>query len=449
MMNRFVSNRLCLAFCLFPLSLVAATAYGGNDTGNSKFEVAEIVKLQQRVRAAAADRRALEAYEKSGTEVTHWVEDAAPPSPENAAILYYQAFLLRPDPNEAIREKIHDIFFDAEPDKQLRIYLGHCLPMIRIAERASRIPKCSWAIQQDFEPRFSAKDLHNQVSYLRDVLLVDARTLAADGHYHAALERCLTVRRLARHLSNSSNDGVVLLSRSPDAMALRMIRRVLGIMPPDADMLSWFRGQLAVVQGVQLAFAETLRADFISFLHQMRTNPIRLRHLRHWLTENAEDRQAQAVVQNLTDEELLARVQKPFPSFFDSIFRIAGSEITYEQKLSQMQGLVNSLNETGEADPIVEYAVYISGVPAMIDRVYPLQVGHQAHINATKVAVEVYIVVAGTGKLPHKLPPDLPEDPFTGKDFVYEITDEGFSIRCQGEEFLRRKNKFLEFNIRR
>jgi len=74
---------------------------------------------------------------------------------------------------------------------------------------------------------------------------------------------------------------------------------------------------------------------------------------------------------------------------------------------------------------------------------------HKACVNGTKAAVEVYLVLAKTGKLPDKLPDYLPKDPFTGRDFGYEKTDEGFALRCQDEEFLTRKKKQLEFKVQR
>jgi len=63
--------------------------------------------------------------------------------------------------------------------------------------------------------------------------------------------------------------------------------------------------------------------------------------------------------------------------------------------------------------------------------------------------VEVYLALANAGQLPEKLPDHLPKDPFTGRDFIYEITDEGFALRCQGKDFLNRKYRLLEFKIKK
>lgn len=448
-MNRFVSNRNGVLNCLLLIALSVVEVFGGTKEKTPKPEIPEIVKLQQRVRAAAKERRAEEAYEKRNSEITHWVEDTAPPHPDNAALLYYQAFLLQPDLDLATSHKIDDVIRGAQADRQVRTYLGHCLPMIEMAEVASRIPQCTWGIRQGRGPGFDRLFLSLSVHHLQNILLVDARTLAADGHYRAALERCLTVRRFARHLGEDSK--LNLLARNPDLMALRTVQHVLNVMPPDADILTWFRGQLAVVQGTPLSFTKKIQLDFRSCLNHMRTSPIALRYIRKQLVEKAEDEQSKENVRNLTDEQILSSAREPFPRFFDSIFRILDSEMTYEQKCAQIQRLINKLKQEDGTDPVVAYVINWSGIDGMIEppsRQYPFYVGCQAHFNGIKAAVEVYLVLAKTGRLPEKLPDHLPKDPFTGRDFVYEITDEGFALRCQDEEFLRRKNKWLEFKVK-
>jgi hypothetical protein len=395
--------------------------------------------------AAAKDRSAEKEYAQRNAEIAARIEDIDPPNPDNAALLYYQAFLLRPEPNEAVVEKIHDIFFDAQPDRQIRIYLGHCLPMIRMAEIASRIPQCTWGIAP--ERILSERALGTNVSYLYQILLVDARTLAADRRYRAALERCLTARRLARHLGEDPE--LELLARSPDFMALRAIRHVLGVMPAESDILTWLRGQLAVVPGPPLSFAETLRTQAKRRLNHMRTTPVFLRHFRNLAIKEANSEQAKQNIRESTDEQFLSRVRKEFGHVTETIFRIVDSDMTYEQKRAQLQSSIGKLVKDNDAHPIMSVAISAAGIGMddELDRHYPFLVGHQAHINGIKAAVEVYLVLAQTGRLPEKLPDYLPKDPFTGRDFVYEITDEGFALRCQGEEFLRRKNQFLEFRV--
>jgi hypothetical protein len=444
-----------VVFCLLLLAIGAVTLPGGINKEVPKSYVEKSLKLEKsmkalrRAAATAKERHAYEAYEKRDTKTTPWMEDAELQNPDNAALLYYQAFLLRPDPDTTTSQKIDDVLRGGQADRQVRTYLGHCLPMIQMAEIASRIPQCTWGIWHGPGPRFGWKDLHSEVNNLKDILVVDARILAADGHYRAALERCLMLRRFAHHLSDSNVSGIILISWSVDKVALHTAQHVLGVMPPNTDILTWFRGQLALKQGVPLLLPETLQANFKSYLNHMRTQPSFLARLRDRLVERAEDEQAKENTRNLTDAQILSRASEGFLRFFDSIFQIVDSEMTYEQKCAQMQRLINKLKDGDSTEQIVELVMPLSGTNPMARGKYPFQIGHVAHINGIKASVEVHLVLAKTGQLPKTLPDGLPKDPFTGRSFVYEITDEGFALRCQGEDFQGRGKQVLEFKVKR
>ena len=69
--------------------------------------------------------------------------------------------------------------------------------------------------------------------------------------------------------------------------------------------------------------------------------------------------------------------------------------------------------------------------------------------NALKTALEIYIIAAQTGQLPDSLPGGLPQDLFSGKDFEYEKTSEGFILRCQGKELGKDEIHEYEFKVKK
>lgn len=437
-MNRFVPNKKCVVFCLLSLALRTVPAFGG--TG------AEVPKPTDAGRAikAAEDRRAYEAYEKRNAEITPWMEDCAPPNPGNAALLYYQAFLLRPEPNDAMQ---YEIYPDTEPTRQIRAYMGHCLPVIEIVEIASRMPGCIWGVWP--ERRLSLVALRREIGRIENILLVDAKTLAVDGHYHVALERCLIVRRLARHLSDDPE--LYIYATGFDKPALYKIRDVLGVMPPDVETLMWLRGQLAVVQVLSRPFGEVLKARAGRLLDHVRTTPVSLSFYKNLVVEEVEGERAKEDARNLTDEQFLSIARKGLQCFTDSVLRILDSEMPYEKKIAQIDRFFDEPLEDDSNDLLVE-AVISAMTPTIggeVTRGYPFRVVHEAHVNGVKAAVEVYLEVAKTGNLPEKLPDHLPKDPFTGRDFIYEITNEGFALRCQSEGFPMYMNKWLEFKVQK
>lgn len=103
------------------------------------------------------------------------------------------------------------------------------------------------------------------------------------------------------------------------------------------------------------------------------------------------------------------------------------------------------MTEDTAADPITKEIIHSFYIGGPIARFYQSQVEHIAYVNGTKAAVEVYLIAAKTGKLPEKLPDYLPKDPYTGRDFIYEKTDDGFVLHCQSDNFRGRKEYMLRW----
>ena len=456
-MNRLVATRTVMVLCLCVNALVFATSLDGSgkegpegivELERGLEEWLRVFGLDHTSMAAAENKLAEKQYKERGAEITSWTKDASFPNPDNAALLYYQAFLLRPEPNMATSEKIMDVLRGAESDRRIRTYLGHCLPMIRLVETASQIPQCTWGLWNGPEPDFRKYDLVIQMRRLRLILEVDARVLSADGHYRAALARCLTMRRLAQHI-NDNTTFMRLASISLDATALRTAKHVLGAMSPDVDALMWFRGQLVGIQGAPVTFAEILQAEFEATLYCVRSDPVLLAKLRNQLVEKGKDKQIKESARDLTDEQLVSQIREPYARFLNSVVGIIGKDMSYKQKYTQMRALTDKLMEEYVSDPVVDPVILRCDPETRVDEMYPRLIGHAALCNGLGAAFEIYLIVAETGRLPEKLPEYLPKDPFTGRDFVYEITDEGFALRCQGEEFLSGKSRWLEFKVRR
>ena len=65
---------------------------------------------------------------------------AYPPDPNNAALLYYQAFISLPTGQEQARGLVEDLPYGVDPNDQIRQYLRQCQPAIDLAVAASEIP---------------------------------------------------------------------------------------------------------------------------------------------------------------------------------------------------------------------------------------------------------------------------------------------------------------------
>jgi hypothetical protein len=371
---------------------------------------------------------------------------ALPPDPDNAALLYYQAFLLRPQPEDATEAQVSKVLRGAEPDDNVRQYVRFCRETIELAEAAGQMPKCDWGMRYSQGFRVPSPPPLQHASALTSLLEVSAAVLATDGHYRAALARCLTIRRFARHIGD---DRLPLhgASVSFDGSSLRAIRHVLGRMPPDADTLAWLESQLAAVQGSAESPARALEMDLELGLQTMRADPNIVAAVRDQLVERAKDNSAKDAIRSLTDEKVVARARDPYAEFLGSALRAMDSNMLYEKKYAEIQRLIKDLKEKFGNDPAARQV--ITGSADLLVGFYSLQVRHRASSNALKAAIEIYLAMAKTGRLPSTLPDYLPKDPYSGQDFEYQTTAESFVLRCRVKAIDDNKVWQYEFKVRR
>jgi hypothetical protein len=371
-----------------------------------------------------------------------------PPDPDNAALLYYQAFLIRPEPDYDAWWSINEVLRGADPNDTLREYLNlrECRKTIEFTEAAAQLPHCDWGIRYSQGIGADLSLLAN-VRPLSFLISADARVLATDGDYQAALNRCLTIRRIAGHVGD---DAILnyLVSLAMDGVAHKCTQYVLGCMPPNVETLTWLRGRLVVVRDVIPSLARALDMDFELSLQSISTGPEILESLREYLAEKTDDENTRVEILSLTDEEIIDIVRETYANFLDSVFHVMDSEMIYEEKILEIQKLEEKFIDEYITDttPWSLAVLFLAG-STTVDEQYNIKVRNTAQFNALKAAIEIYLIKAQTGRLPETLPDGLPKDPFSGQDFGYEITEEGFTFHSQGKDFEGRGAQLLEFKV--
>ncbi|MHC4581866.1 MAG: hypothetical protein ACYS14_10445, partial [Planctomycetota bacterium] len=317
-----------------------------------------------------------------------------------------------------------------------------CDESFEIIEAAARIRQCDWGIR--YSEGLGEDYPLNELDVLSRLLCADGLILAADGYYRAALGRCLASRELGAHIGDDTL-GLYLVSLQADRRGQACIRRILGSTPPDAETLTWLQDQLASVRGAPQSPTNALKIDFEMALQSLRTNPKILARIRDRLVQQAEGESAQKRMRNLTGEELVALAQEPYAAFLDSALRVMEGEAPHEEKYEAIESLTRKLKDEFSSDPGAHQITAAQAGDVL--RLYRLRVTDTSRVNALRVAMAVYLEKGRTGQLPAKLPDGLPKDPYSGQDFLYEGTEEGFVLRCQVKPFDKHRIQRFEFKV--
>ncbi len=348
-----------------------------------------------------------------------------PPDPDNAALLYYQAFLLCPEPDDATKALIEKVPYGREPNAAIREYLRarECRLAIQYAEKAAQLRDCDWGPWYSLGFRDPSPHLAS-ARFLSRVLHVDARVLAADGQYRAAFERCLTIRRLAKHIDPEKPYSYACAT-GIEFIAQRCISQILGSMPPDVETITWLKNQLASVAPVSRSIARAVQVDLELALQTMHVDDSSMELLRRELVEAADSKSA-TDIQSLSNEELLALIRDPYMEFLDSSLQVIASGLPYEKTYAEIEKLKNALRKEPN-NPVVGRMAEILSMPGC----YIAQVRYDARRAAFSVALELYLEKAKTGQLPERVPDGLPKDPYSNEDFIYIVAEDGFVLRSR------------------
>ena len=364
---------------------------------------------------------------------------------DNAAPLYYQAFLLTPYLDIEEQEFVNAMRQSRKNVAVLRKYTEKYQYTIQLLEDASRLPHCNWAV------RSSPGDLSSEVRLrlttrfrnVAELIRAHAYVLAADGDYRAAFSKCLMVRRMAWHVGDDPpfhfEPGLLLGYRS---ITSRDIRKILEIMPPDEKILRWLSEQLAEESRISDVALIRLKQSYEVWLRE--DAPVVIPDIRRKLAEKAADETQKQKALALTDEAILKQVREPFEKFHQFVADTLNNNMSYEQKVDRYESLITEYEaQTNKGNPVMIPSMlsFPSGVPA----VYNYVAYDDRLCNAYEAAVKIYLLRAPTGRLPQKLPDRLPKDPITGENFKYKVTDDGFVL---GHQYMHAGVTYEEFRFK-
>jgi len=365
--------------------------------------------------------------------------------PDNAALLYYQAFLLYEKPDEAT-DKMLNQFRHGEiaANEAITKHIEQNRRTIDTVVRAANTDKCDWGYDYSLGAELTMPNLA-QVRQLAFLLSTDARWLAGQGDYPTALDRCATLRKMALHICDKMLISY-LVGIALDTVANRTAENVLGLMPGDVDTLNRFKSGLTQTEEQFPSLASCLAQEVQVCAATM--NKDKMHAIPDMAREAGEDPSTGLLIERLTqgDEAFFERNRNHWFSSMAKVRNVLESKVPYPEMLAKLDDLGKQLGEEMKGNPDATLTALSLSLPT-VRRIYELTVRKQTHLNALKTAIDLYVIKAETGQLPDTLPANSAPDLFSGKPFAYTKTTGGFILRCQGREDLDR-DKVREFEFK-
>jgi hypothetical protein len=350
-----------------------------------------------------------------------------PPDPNDAALLYYQAVLACPPAEDSLRDALNRVLAGAEPSEAVKEYVANCEQAIRLVEAAGKTPACDWDIT-DASGESPFANLAVKVQTLALVLGAEAAMNASSGDYRTALRRCVLMCRAASHGGGTQPNPLAVIF---EGTAHRVVRYVLGLMPPDIETLTWLKRELVSTRVAPPDFVEALRADIEFILRSVASDGRIMTLLRGDILKHG-DESMKAEIERMSDGQILDLVCQSQTGFLTEARQIVESNLPYPDVHAQLERLEQKIEKQGKDNP----GIALLSITSMgrMAQFYAARVRRQAYANALEVALELYLEAARTGRLPRRLSNNWPRDPLTGEDFDYEITKTGFALRSRNRD---------------
>ena len=360
--------------------------------------------------------------------------------PDNAALSYYQAFLLYEKPDETTSKMLTD-FRNGKigANEAIEQYIEKNRQVLDFLIAAADTPNCDWGF--DYSKGFELT-MPNLAQLRRATYLIEAeaKLLAEKGDYKMALERCLSIHKMALHAADKTLVSY-LVAIAISARANGAIQSILKETPEDSEILYRLKEQF-----IQIDDKFPLLKDCIVYEGQV-------------CAATMQKEKIQAIVKMTSDgvtsdQKIAERILSADDDFFkrnrdywfksiDTYKTTLESGLPYPQTCMKLGELGQKIIQEAEENP--DATLTSISLPAL-GKIYDIAVRRKTHSNAIRAAIEIYIIKAKTDRLPDKLPAALPGDLFSGKDFKYEKTRDGFVLHCQGKDL--GKNKIYEYEFK-
>lgn len=367
-----------------------------------------------------------------------WTVPAEAYPPDNAAVLYYQAFMLY-DASAEAKSMLDDYRQGLiGPDGKVEEYLADNKRIIDMVLDATQIEHCDWGLDYSQGTEVLLPP-HHQARDIFFLIAAEARMQADKGDWKSGLEHCMAMYRMARHL-NERPLICYIVGIAINAANHKCVTQILSAMPPETETLTWLQTELTHLDEQPFSIGPVLQWKRQAAIISM-----------------SPDRIVEAVETGLDDCDVKTRILErirtadgPFYArnvaywndFMDQVE--AAFEKSYDEAFATLGELDKKPCAALDTNPAASLTVCFAPT---FQQIYALSIRLEAHSNALRTAVELYLARAREGRLPETLPADTLTDPFSNRPFAYTRTADGFVLRCRGEDLFKHMVHEYEFKV--
>jgi len=248
---------------------------------------------------------------------------------------------------------------------------------------------------------------------------------------------------MANHISGddlliSNLVGIAIRAKSD-----KTIRNILSRTSNSAEMLVWLRDGIVAVSQKHSSLKTVLKAESEIAVREMHKEKIA------------------DVLDSVPDEDILKklpadslrRIRQGDGAFFEAgrayyaDFIKAVQEILdmpYPEAYGKLEELSQKAIKDASTNPGAVFAVIFAPT---LPKLLSLDTRYKTSDNALNCALGIYAHKARAGELPDEIPADSPKDLFSGKDFEYAKTGDGFLLRCRAKDLYKGEIHQYEFKV--
>jgi len=354
---------------------------------------------------------------------------ALPKDPDNAALLYYQAFCVYEKPDKSMKDMIAELAKGyIEPNPTIIEYIEGCRPALKLAESAAELDKCDWGMK--YSDGLEGESPHvGQVKFLTYIFLADAKIALELKDYDLAIKRCLTARKVGIDLGYAPLAIGFLVEKAITRYTNDCIQDILTCHCLDLETLKYLKAKLNELDSRSKPITYIMEPE--QEVMALYASPERIRELLPYVNPentprliNAPEDTRKYILE--ADADFCRRNKTYYDQHWFEIF--ATLKLPYHEAYIKLKDLGKKTAEDYKENPDAFITMLLC--PA-VHNIYNSGIQSDTYSNALKTALELYIIKAQTGKFPDNLPPGSPKDLFSGQDFEYEKTTDGFILRCQ------------------